>query len=1468
MTGYSFGRLLIGGISIGLRCRRHVVRDALLVALSLIAVQSTRAAELPAPVARKSIVVGTLSGDKRMPFERVGSTGKLEGFSGEYLRLLLRKAPGVGIVTRPFDDIPSLIQAACSGQVDLVTSIDVTLNRARCLVYSAPYLRDNAAFLGRIDDRRVANDDRLRGARIGVTLGSVYLAELHTRYPNSTIVPLRAENIVSAVRQRRVDVFFGTSAVLDYALARFGDGHDLGVIRRVPDTRVQLHFAAGMTNADLIHWLDARQIEVSNGAMQDLMDRWFGMHVGSPVRSPNIQLALTEDDRRYLRSLPALKIGFGPEWSPITYLGPDGQFQGLASDYLDYLERTLGIRFERPPLEHWPAILDEFGHGNLDLIVGARNSVIPGQAVVRSEPIDTFPLVAVLPKATPTVASMRDLRGKRIGVLNGRIEDRPADELVRGANIVSVTSDVEGYDWLAGGKIDAYVSNIAIADLMIATRYSGQLRTSIPIGRQQDVVLIMQAKYARLNELIDRSLAALHESDRMRARNKWLTPRYNYGVSWSDVIQRLLPVALGAVGMFALVLVAYLRQRAEARRRARAENLLETQLSIQRTLMETLPYPVMAVGSNGRLLLVNNAAVEMLGGEPDAIRGQDIEDVSRRFPIVRRLFAAREKASRMNSSVLRELAYIDRNGAQRTMLCRAAPFRESHDSRGGVIAALVDVTDTRLAQEREAEAAQRLSELTRGIPAVVFQVYRPSGGELSFSFVGGNAALLFGISAECIVEREENLLARVLPEDRASLMAEVDRSARTLEPANVAFRTQVNGNVLWIRGKATPVLLPDGGVQWSGYWVDTTAERQQADALRAARDLALKASNAKDEFLAMMSHEIRTPMNGVLGLVELLGETSLDHRQAHMLGLIQGSASTLLQVLDDILDYSKIEAGQLALEPTSVDIRRLCDSVLGLLAGRAREKGVLLRVVVDAQVGTRLRVDGVRLRQILFNLIGNAIKFTEHGSVTLSISVAMEIAGSGVSGATQVVVCRVEDTGIGIAQDQQAAIFAPFSQADRSITRRFGGTGLGLTICSKLVRMMGGDIVLSSKQGQGTTVKVTLRMPIEHHDASMYPLTGKRVGVRLPEHEVVSEGLRQYVLALGGTVVDDEHVDLDLDLVSENFANTCSMKGTVVVTDNFELCSTWDERDTVFVCANPLLFGALEYVCAKALRQSAPESLPPPGDGVAFRRRAVSANRKGEQRVLLAEDNPINREVMVSQLHALGFECDVAMDGNEALQMLDAYDYAILLTDCHMPFLDGFQLAKTVRAREAGTERRLPVIGVTASTLVRDRQHCITSGMDACLTKPVGLAELGACLDTWLPPGAARPGRDDCRREPGPVLDRLDIAELRALYPLREDFNAFVQLFIKQLSLDLEALRRLGGGGNLNALREQMHRVAGSLSVLGLQEWQAEIAGTRQALGTMTSADREACIVNMLDRGQRLVMALELRLDEGEQEDC
>lgn len=375
-----------------------------------------------------------------------------------------------------------------------------------------------------------------------------------------------------------------------------------------------------------------------------------------------------------------------------------------------------------------------------------------------------------------------------------------------------------------------------------------------------------------------------------------------------------------------------------------------------------------------------------------------------------------------------------------------------------------------VAMRRRAE--QRLAEVTDNLPAIVYQGRRERDGRLSLPYIAGDTEALFGVTSAEAMADESVLMDRIDERDRAGVRQAMERAARDFTALDMEFRTSPRGTLRWVRSRALPYDADDGALLWSGYWVDVTEARAQADALALAKAAAERATAAKSEFLATMSHEIRTPMSGVLGMVEVLSHTSLDGEQRRIIGVIEDSAQMLRQILDDLLDYSKIEAGALSLQPHPVALRALLGNVQQLLAPQAMAKGLELRIDIDDDVAAMHLTDGMRLRQIAFNLLSNAIKFTHAGEV----DIALTMLDTDAEGAQQLRL-TVRDTGIGISAEQRERLFAPFAQADAATSRQYGGTGLGLSICQRLVAMMHGTLTLHSVPGEGTRVEVLLTVP-------------------------------------------------------------------------------------------------------------------------------------------------------------------------------------------------------------------------------------------------------------------------------------------------------------------------------------------------------------------------------------------------------
>ena len=390
-----------------------------------------------------------------------------------------------------------------------------------------------------------------------------------------------------------------------------------------------------------------------------------------------------------------------------------------------------------------------------------------------------------------------------------------------------------------------------------------------------------------------------------------------------------------------------------------------------------------------------------------------------------------------------------------------------------IVAAVHGIGHLRLRREvaERRRVEQRLAGVTGNVPAVVYQLARDADGNMTFPFIAGDMLALFGISAEQGMRNERDVLARIHPEDQSAVLAAADQAALDHTPFVTEFRAQSLQGWRWVRSCGKPHADVDGRQVWSGYWIDISEAHAQSQALVAAKATAERAAEAKAEFLATMSHEIRTPMSGVLGMLEVLAHTPLDAEQQRVLGIVEDSAELLRQLLNDILDVSKMEAGALHLEPTEVDLRHIIGNVQQLFSAQAADKGLQLSSQVQEAVAPLHHADGLRLRQILFNLLSNALKFTDRGGVAIQLALVEQDASH------QTLCLAVQDSGIGIPLENQAGLFQPFAQAETSTSRRYGGTGLGLSICQRLVELMGGTLHLDSTPGQGTRVELRLRLP-------------------------------------------------------------------------------------------------------------------------------------------------------------------------------------------------------------------------------------------------------------------------------------------------------------------------------------------------------------------------------------------------------
>jgi signal transduction histidine kinase/DNA-binding response OmpR family regulator len=620
--------------------------------------------------------------------------------------------------------------------------------------------------------------------------------------------------------------------------------------------------------------------------------------------------------------------------------------------------------------------------------------------------------------------------------------------------------------------------------------------------------------------------------------------------------------------------------------------------------------------------------------------------------------------------------------------------------------------------------------------------------------------------------------------------------------------------------------------------------------LEKARDDALQAARIKSEFLANMSHEIRTPMNGVLGFVDLLGETELTPRQREYLDTVRGSGETLLAILNDVLDFSKIEAGRVELEQVEFGAREFFESVADLLAPRAQDKKLEFVCSVAPSVPQRLVGDPTRLRQVLLNLLGNAVKFTERGEVALEASA--EPAGDGAA-RLQVV---VRDSGIGIPKERQADLFQAFVQADGSTTRRFGGTGLGLAISRRLVELMGGTLEVESVEGEGSRFTVVLTLAtagVVPRDGGDDLLRGVSVLVvddhptnRRLLHEVLTSAGAHVVLASSGVealatmreaarhcapfrlaLLDMQMPGLDgLGVVDQMRADPVFATTVPILLTSMRFASTARalERGVAAVLTKPIKRGAL----LDAMRAVLAPRAEPESAAAASPTGALDGVGAGV-RVLLAEDHLVNQRLVQTMLSKCGASVELAADGRQAVDRWARGGLDLVLMDVQMPEMDGESATREIRRREAAdpARGRTPIVALTAHAMTGDRERYLAAGMDDYVTKPVRAAELARVVSRWAKKGSERTAespKTDFENNPMDPTSGTSNAYPEVVERLREigllDDPALVAetigLFLQDADAVLDTLQSSFASGDSASLERAAHRLKGAALNLGV----------------------------------------------------
>ncbi len=789
----------------------------------------------------------------------------------------------------------------------------------------------------------------------------------------------------------------------------------------------------------------------------------------------------------------------------------------------------------------------------------------------------------------------------------------------------------------------------------------------------------------------------------------------------------------------------------------RAEQAVRDREAKFKELYDEAPVAYHELDHEGRITSINHQEERLLGYTAAELKGRPIwelvvEPISR--DAVRKKLGGGPVPSKPY-----ERTFIHKDGSFVPVLVEERLIFDDHGKVKGIRTTLHDMTERKRAEEQLRTSEMLLAESQRIAHLGSFELDLATGS-VNWS---DETWRIFGLEKRSEFHFLE-YLKTIHPDDLVPVKSAIKRAK--LEGVFEAYHHRIirpDGSVRIITTDGKFIEGKDNQpVRFVGIHQDVTGQKEMEGELKQAHDAAIESARLKSEFLANMSHEIRTPMNGVIGMTGLLLDTELTAEQRDFAETIRSSGDALLTIINDILDFSKIEAGKLQFETLDFLLNNAVEDTIELLAGRAHQKKIELASLIYSDVPTSLRGDPGRLRQVLTNLLGNAIKFTQQGEVILRAQRVNETERSAL------IRFEISDTGIGISEGTQRKLFQAFTQADGSTTRKYGGTGLGLAISKQLVEMMHGEIGVSSVQGKGSTFWFTARFEKQRvHALTTQPLISldklrvlivddNETNRKILKHQLGSWGMLHEEADSGSRALEmlcsaaarKEPFDLAvLDLMMpgmDGFGLARAIKSNAKIAGvNLVLLTSFGERGhgamareagIAAYLTKPVrqsqLFDCLANVVSAAATQ--PQSQSRERTSPLITKHALKETRKTSNKlILLAEDNVVNQKVALRQLQKLGYRADAVANGREALEALERIHYDLVLMDCQMPEMDGYEATSEIRCRE-GSAKHTWIVAMTANALEGDRAKCIAAGMDDYISKPVKPEELGAVLEKLL----------------------------------------------------------------------------------------------------------------------------------------
>uniref|UniRef100_UPI00258FCBE9 ATP-binding protein n=1 Tax=uncultured Pseudoalteromonas sp. TaxID=114053 RepID=UPI00258FCBE9 len=1306
-------------------------------------------------------------------------SGVIVGYSNEIARLA-----EADLEYRVFDSLDELLDALKAGEIDFAVGLNKTAQRKKHFLFSTPFME---APRGIVANQSIANDalKNLASLRWVCITGSShceYLVENGALFINRFIKP---DDAFKKVADGTFDAFMGDYSVLSHQLKNRSQ-ENLKVVSPIWLSSETLHVMFNKNKTALRNQVNSVLAAISPTTKQlwesSASEEYLAAKAYSQFKRDFNRIDKKEENN-YL-----LTFSFVDGLYPIHATSNVGEASGYLNDTLELLAQRSGFQFKYIPAANSKELERLFLANKIDLIPTMTPTKIDEGVLIALPSHYSLEMVLISKRASNT---------KRIGYLE--VFADPKQKLLTNELVETVSFDSIKtlFFALRNDNIDAVILPQSIAAYQLNQFYIGEFYINPKYRYTQPIYFLVNKHFSEFATLLDSLFKTLTSNDFSHVVNRHgifsIERGYDRKTVNTTAILILILIAVSVIYFISWRLTI----NREIAKRKEAEEVALSKLNFTQKLIDDLPTMVVIQDQHQKRIMWNRAYKENfahLWDENNQYLRGDIK-------VVKKLISQNEQSLSSGKVINQHINYINKAGKELELLYTKKPYVGLDGELAGIMTVLTDVTEHRHLQRENQSVQQLLQTITDTIPGGVFQYEYYDNGEGCYTYISKGAQSLLGITSRMINQRGMTgcISPFIVDEDRVHIAKSFKAASKLNKMIDIEFRINNLGQQIWCRYIANAEINKRDdrqGVRWNGILLDISLlKRQQAD-LSKATQLAHQADLAKSRFIATMSHELRTPMSGVNGFIELLKSSPLDEEQHYLVDHIDSSVTKLRTLVDDILYFANTSTGNIEVELREVDLEAHLCRVMRAHEYLAKQKGLEFNLIWRTAAYTLASVDISHLMQVLSNVLNNAVKFTEKGSISCDVLFDK-----------QSLKIEISDTGKGMTAEQLAHTFTPFEQADNSIQRRHGGTGLGLSLAKQLVEAMQGEISLSSTYGKGTNVYIAV--PLKNVSKQKLQAVSINWAVCSQDHQLLnnlaSMGVKHHQLSWP---IDKEAFEqADNILIDESYIKALWgeqwQQSISAANNNYILVASAKKAHRPANCSCHIL--PVEPLYPDSLRELINSVHTSADEGI------TAQNTQIHGQILIAEDNKTNQLLLEKQCQKLGIKAVMVDDGIAALRALETGHFDLLLTDCHMPDLDGFKLTEQLRSQEKF--KRLPIIGFTADDSKECLNKALKSGMNCVLFKPYKLNELYNRLVEFIDLKT-----DDLPNgNEGSDISLQGIKDKQhwlTIFGNENDAKMLADVFISSLQSDLNTLHEHLESQNSEKVSGAIHKLKGAIVML------------------------------------------------------